>query len=307
MTGGAGFIGSHLVDRLVDEGWEVNVVDSLDSGHFEFIEHHMEKKGFRFFKGDLNDRGILGEALEGCEYVFHLAADPVIRGGFTDEDRRNSPIRNNILGTCALLESMNDSGVKRIVFSSSSVVYGEAKVVPTPESYGPLVPISLYGASKLAGEALIMAYSHGLGYEYWIFRFANVVGPRMGQGVAHDFVSKLKRDPQRLEILGDGKQSKSYLHVMDCVGAMLYCVERSKNEIFNLGTPTPISVDDVAEIVEKEMELGEVCHEYTGGYSGWKGDLPRTFLSIEKLADLGWNPSMDSNDAVRSAVEDLLG
>jgi len=306
VTGGAGFIGSHLVDRLLELGWEVAVLDNLSTGHGEWIENHLGKGPFRFFKGDLADRELLDEALTGCEYVFHLAADPVIRGGFDDEGRRFSPVKNNILATYSLLEGMTRSGSRRIAFASSSVVYGEADVIPTPESFGPLRPISLYGASKLAGEGLITAYAHGMGWSYWILRFANVVGIRMGQGVVHDFVEKLKENPRRLEILGDGRQKKCYLDVADCVDGIIYAVEHSENEIFNLGTPTPISVDRVAGIVEEVLGLEGVEHIYTGGRAGWKGDLPVTFLSIEKMIDMGWRPKKDSEEAVRSSAISLL-
>jgi UDP-glucose 4-epimerase len=306
VTGGAGFIGSHLVDLLVGQGWEVSVLDNLSSGRLEWIGPHLGKEGFRFLEGDINDPSILSEALAGCECVFHLAADPVIRGGFAGEDRRYSPMRNNILGTHVLLEAMGKAGAAGIAFASSSVVYGQASVVPTPEDYGPMKPISLYGASKLAAEALITAYSHGMGLNYWIFRFANIVGPRMGQGIIYDFVDKLKGDPNRLEILGDGKQMKCYLDAGDCVGAMLFCTQRTREEIFNLGTPTPIDANRIAQVVEEEMGLAGVDHVYTGGEAGWKGDLPVTVLSTDRLAELGWKASMDSEEAVRMATRHLL-
>jgi UDP-glucose 4-epimerase len=206
-------------------------------------------------------------------------------------------VETNFKGTKNILEAMVEQGAGSISFASSSVVYGDVDVFPTPEDYGPMKPISIYGASKLASEGLITAYSHGFGIDYRIFRFANVVGPRSALGVVHDFVSKLKDCPTELEILGDGRQSKSYLHVQDCVDAMLFA-EKTSNEIFNLGTPTPITVDRVAEIVISEMGLEDVQLKYTGGRRGWKGDLPQTFLDISKIESIGWTPKMDSEDAV---------
>jgi len=306
VTGGAGFIGSHLVDRLLELGWEICVVDDLSSGRLEWMKPHMDKKGFRFIQGDINDDRVLDQGLEGVEHVFHMAADPVIRGGFEDSQRRYSSVRNNILGTRALLEGMVRSGASRISFASSSVVYGEASVVPTPESYGPARPISIYGATKLAGEGLVTAYSHGMGLAYWIFRFANIVGPRASQGVVCDFIAKLRRNPQVLDILGDGRQEKCYMHVRDCVDAMLFCVERTENQILNLGTETPLSVNRVAEIVVDEMGLEGVRFAYSGGDRGWRGDLPRTHLDTRKLRSLGYRARMDSEEAVRSAVVELL-
>lgn len=307
VTGGAGFIGSHLVDRLLDLGWEVSVVDNLSSGRREWLQPHIGEKGFQFLEGDINDSRVVSRGLEGVESVFHMAADPVIRGGFDDEQTRYSPLRNNILGTHALLEEMVRSGTARISFSSSSVVYGEAHVVPTPESYGPSAPISIYGASKLAGEGLVTAYSHGMGFAYWIFRFANIVGARAQQGVVCDFIAKLRRNPKVLEILGDGRQEKCYMHVRDCVDAMLLCVERSENQIVNLGTETPLSVKRVAEIVIDEMGLHGAKLTYTGGDRGWRGDLPRTYLDTRKLRTLGFRAKRDSEEAVRNAVVELLG
>jgi UDP-glucose 4-epimerase len=296
VTGGAGFVGSHLVDGLLARGLEVRIIDNLSSGNREWIPRD---QGLEFIRGDINDRDLVAEALDGCDHVYHMAADPVIRGGFADSGTRESQVGNNFSGTWSLLEAMVEQGTGTISFASSSVVYGDAVVIPTPEDYGPMRPVSIYGATKLASEGLITAYSHGFDLSYWIFRFANVVGPRSSLGVVHDFVSKLKRDPTNLEILGDGKQSKCYLHVLDCVDAMLYVEEGSHNEIFNLGTPTPISVDRVAELVIEEMGLEGVKLYYTGGTRGWKGDLPKTFLDTSRIRSLGWSPGRDSEEAVR--------
>ena len=306
VTGGAGFIGSHLVDLLIRKGWEVSILDNLSSGRLTWIQGHLKAGKATFYRGDINDRKCVGKAMDGCEVVFHLAADPVIRGGFSSAAKRNSPIRNNVLGTCSILESMKGSSCSSVAFASSSVVYGQADLVPTPEGYGPLRPISLYGASKLSGEAMVTAYAHGFDYDYWIFRFANVVGIRSTQGVVNDFVRKLSRNSAELEILGDGKQRKCYLHAEDCARAMLHCIAGSTDEIINLGTPTAIEVEEVARFVEEEMGLANVKHAYTGGRQGWKGDLPETYLDIAKLRGLGWSPEMDSEAAIRRASRELL-
>jgi len=296
VTGGAGFVGSHLVEGLLARGLEVRIIDNLSSGNREWVP---SDEGLEFILGNINNGNLVADALDGCNHVYHMAADPVIRGGFADSETRTSQVENNFSGTRSLLEAMVEQGVGAISFASSSVVYGDSVILPTPENYGPMRPVSIYGATKLASEGLISAYSHGFDLVYWIFRFANVVGPRSGLGVVHDFVSKLKRDPNNLEILGDGKQTKCYLHVIDCVDAMLFAEERSRNEIFNLGTPTPISVDRVAELVIEEMGLENVKLNYTGGTRGWKGDLPTTFLDTSRIRSLGWSPGMDSEEAVR--------
>lgn len=307
VTGGAGFIGSHLVDRLLADGWTVNVIDNLSSGRTKNILQAEKSKGFNFFEGDLCEQEQIPGAIRGCDCVFHMAADPVIRGGFSDPGKRDSTFRNNVLATRNLLEAMVTEGTEGIVFASSSVVYGEAAEVPTPEDYGPLKPISLYGASKLAGEGLVTAYSSGFGFRYWIFRFANVVGSRSGQGVIHDFISKLRADEGTLEILGDGRQRKSYLHVSDCVGAMLACMGKTGSDIFNLGTGDTLSVDELAVIVEDELGLQGVEHTYTGGRGGWRGDIPVTELDVGKLRAVGFRPDLNSEQAVRLATRELAG
>jgi len=307
VTGGAGFIGSHLVDRLLADGWTVNVIDNLSSGRIKNILQAEKSKGFNFFEGDLCEQDQIPGAIRGCDCVFHMAADPVIRGGFSDPGKRDSTFRNNVLATRNLLEAMVTEGTEGIVFASSSVVYGEAAEVPTPEDYGPLKPISLYGASKLAGEGLVTAYSSGFGFRYWIFRFANVVGGRSGQGVIHDFISKLRADEGTLKILGDGRQRKSYLHVSDCVGAMLACMGKTGSDIFNLGTGDTLSVDELAVIVEDELGLQGVEHTYTGGRGGWRGDIPVTELDVGKLRAVGLRPKLNSEQAVRLATRELAG
>ncbi len=305
VTGGAGFIGSHLVERLLKEGHEVTVYDNLSWGKEAFLKDHLGEKNFRFIRGDLLDPPSLLEAVRGQELVHHLAANPDIRKGAEETDL---DLRQNVLATFNLLEAMRSCGVKQLAFSSSSTVYGEARTLPTPEDYGPLIPISLYGASKLAAEGLISAYCHTFGFRAWIFRFANIVGPRQTHGVILDFIEKLRRDPEELEILGDGSQNKSYLWVEDCVEAMLLAVERSGENpaILNLGNEDRTTVRKVAEIVCEEMGL-RPRFRFTGGGRGWVGDVPEMFLDITRIRSLGWKPRYSSEEAVRKAVRALLG
>lgn len=303
VTGGAGFIGSHLVDRLMHQGHEVTVFDNLSSGRKEFISHHLNKKNFKFIKADLLDFKNVNRAMRGQELVHHLAANPDIRYGIEHPDY---DLKQNTMATFNVLEAMRLNGVKKISFSSSSVVYGEAEKVPTPEGYGPLIPISLYGASKLAAEGLITAYCHTFGFQSWIFRFANIIGKRQTHGVIVDFIEKLKKNPRELEILGDGRQSKSYLLVEECVDAMLFAMERSneKVNIFNLGSRDRVSVRRIAEILCEEVGL-EPKLRYTGTERGWPGDVPRMMLDVGKINKLGWEAKYGSEKAVRLAAKDL--
>lgn len=305
VTGGAGFIGSHLVDRLMERGNRVLVFDNLSSGQMEFIEHHLESPDFTLMKGDLLDQEAIESACKGIDFVFHVAANPDVKLGAS-----NTKVHfdQNILATYNLLEAMRKTGARKIAFTSTSTVYGEASVMPTPESYGPLIPISLYGASKLACEALITSYSHTFDMQAWIFRFANIVGPRSTHGITVDFIKKLKENPCRLEILGDGKQEKSYLDVSECVDAILFAIEKSKEEvnIFNIGSEDTISATGIGKAVVEEMGLSNVEFTYTGGNRGWKGDVPRMRLAIEKLKAMGWKPAYTSEKSVRDTAKALL-
>ncbi len=306
VTGGAGFIGSHLVDRLLQKN-RVTVLDNFSSGLREHIAEHQSNSDFRLLEMDLMDPESVKKAVAGKDMVFHIAANPDVKLGA--EDTRVH-LDQNVLATYNLLEAMRKAGVRRIAFTSTSTVYGEASVVPTPEDYGPLKPISLYGASKLSCEALISSYCHTFGMQSWIYRFANIVGERGTHGVLVDFIRKLRENPGELEILGSGKQRKSYLEVKDCVDAMVHCVDRSKEEtnIFNIGSSDSVDVTEIADIVTEHMGLSSVKYRYTGGIDGrgWRGDVKVMQLSIDRISGLGWTPKHGSAESIRVAVDALL-
>ncbi|QCC59514.1 NAD-dependent epimerase/dehydratase family protein [Natrinema thermotolerans] len=296
VTGGAGFIGSHLTERLLADGASVTVVDDLSNGDRDRVPDAAE-----FLEADLTEPDALEGRLEGIDLVFHLAASKHV-----DTDRPHGQFDDNTQMTRNLLEAMADAGVTEIAYTSSSTVYGEVPR-PTPEDYAPLEPISAYGASKLADEGLLSARAHSHDLTVWNFRFANVVGPRLRGAVIPDFIEKLRDDPETLTILGDGRQEKSYLYVEDCLDAMLHVVENSDDAMntYNLGTRTTTSVDRIAAIVADELAL-EPAFEYTGGDRGWTGDVPKMRLSIEKLSALGWEPDRSSDEAVRQATREII-
>lgn len=306
VTGGAGFIGSHLVDRLIGMDCDVTVLDNLSAGKEKFLRKHMKRKTFHLIRGDML-RDDIAKMLKGHDIVFHLAANPDVRLGETDT---YAHIAQNLLATHKLLEAMRMTGVGTILFTSTSTVCGEAPT-PTPEDYGPCLPISLYGASKLASEAMISSYCHTFDMESVIFRFANIIGQRGTHGVIYDFINKLKRNPKELEILGDGKQSKSYCYISDCIDAMVFGYGHAEGrvEVFNVGTEQMTNVNKIADIVVSEMGLSSVKYRYVeraDGGRGWKGDIKTMLLSIEKLKKLGWNPKQSSDDAVRLTAKALV-
>ncbi|MCD6503369.1 MAG: UDP-glucose 4-epimerase [Thermoplasmata archaeon] len=308
LTGGAGFIGSHTAEKLVREKNFVIILDNLSSGKKEFVEHILGENAM-LIVGDVNDERLLSEVFSeyDVDIVFHMAANPDVRASSLDPW---SHVLNNFIATYKLLETMRKHDVSEILFTSSSTVYGEAEIIPTPEDYGPLKPISIYGATKLASEALITAYAHNYGITGAIFRFANVIGPRSTHGVIYDFINKLKKNPKELEILGDGTQTKSYLYIDDCVEGMIFGLEKRKEdiEIFNLGSEDWISVKRIAEIVVEEMGLSGVKFVFTGGVNGrgWKGDVKYMRLSIEKIKSYGWKPKYTSEEAVRLTARALI-
>jgi UDP-glucose 4-epimerase len=304
VTGGAGFIGSHLVDALVARGERVIVIDSLFHGDRRHIAPHLDSGRATLIQADLLKDGWQG-AMAGAMRVYHLAADPDVRQGSLTPD---SQVENNILATYRVLEAMREQDVREIVFTSTSTVYGDASVIPTPEEYTPLEPVSVYGASKLACEALISAYCHGFGMKGWVYRFANIIGERSSHGVITDFFRKLKGNAHELEILGDGRQTKSYLEVTACVEAMLFAADHAHNEVntFNIGSEDWIDVTRIADIVVRGLGLTGVKYRYTGGERGWVGDVPRMQLSLEKIKKLGWRPDIGSEGSVEMAVKAMI-
>ena len=312
VTGGAGFIGSHLVDRLMIDGQNVTVFDNLSNGSLKNLERWLGNKRFSFIKGDLKKPGDVEKAVEDIELVFHLAANPEVRVGETDPSIH---FQENLVATFNLLEAVRKTAsAKTFVFVSTSTVYGDTEVLPTPEDYGPSIPISTYGASKLGCEALACSYAYTFGLRTLILRVANVVGSRATHGVIIDFINKLKADPRRLEILGDGTQKKSYLHVEDCVDAVVHLTRRFlknqvKADVYNVGSFDQITVTRIAEIVAEEMGLRDVKFVFTGGVDGgrgWLGDVKIMLLSIDKLTKTGWEPKYDSEQAVRLTVKAIL-
>jgi len=305
-TGGAGFIGSHLVDRLVSEGHEVTVYDNLSSGSKVFAQHHFGKKGFQLIEADLLDFNTLKETIANHDVILHLGANPEARLGIENTEL---DLKQETIATYNVLEAMRVNGIKKIVFSSSGCIYGETPVIPLPEDYGPVLPISLYGAGKLASEGLISAFCHTFDMQAWIFRFANIVGERTTHGVIFDFINKLKQNPRELEILGDGKQCKPYLHVSDCVDGIIYGFRNShdKVNVFNLGCSTATNVTTIARMLVDEMNLKAVKFKYTGGDRGWPGDVPQVRFNVDKINNLGWKAKYTSDEAVRRAIKDILG
>lgn len=303
VTGGTGFIGSKLVDKLIERGDRVTVYDNLSSGKIEFIEDYKTNKNFTFIKGDLLDFHTLSKSMKGHDIVFHMAANADIRYGI---GHPRHDLEQNLLATHNVLEAMRQNSIKKLAFSSTTAVFGFPSTIPTPENYGPALPASLYGASKLACEAFISAYSNLYGIQSWIFRFANVIGQRVTHGILYDFLEKLKKNPKELEILGDGEQEKSYLYDEDCIDAMLYVIGRANERIniFNIGSGDQIKVKKIAQIIVEELGINPKFR-FTGGHIGWKGDVPKMLLDTRKINKLGWKPKYNSEQAVRMSVKGL--
>lgn len=305
VTGGAGFIGSHLVDRLVNMGCGVTVLDNLSNSTTEYIKDYVDRGWIRFVKGDVRDFEIVKRCLEDVSLVFHFAAQYDVRRSVSD------PIYDfdvNVNGMINLLEAMRKKNVSNIVFASSGgTLYGLAEVIPTPENYPPQ-PISPYGASKAASEMYISAYCACYGLCGVCLRYANIIGPRSLHGVIFDFYQKLRKDPKRLQILGDGKQKKSYMDISDCISASLYATEKSEKgfNIFNIGSEEWVTVNYIAKLVLNELKIQDVELSYTGGQQGWIGDVPFMLLDISKLKNLGWKPTMQIDKAIRKYVKWLV-
>ncbi len=310
VTGGAGFIGSHLTKRLVDVGYQVKVLDNFLSGKMENLEK-CDKNKVTIVNMDLTDCTKVMKEIKDAEVIFHFAADPDVKSSGENPD---SHFKNNVEATYYVLEACRQNNVKRLVFASSSVVYGEAKIMPTPEDYNPLDPISIYGATKLACESMINGYVRSFGLKALVFRPANIIGSGGTHGVILDFINKLKVNPYVLEILGDGTQQKSYLHISDFIEAVMqsYKVFTDKSldlEIYNVGSDDRLNVKEIAQIVIDEMKLRDVGLKFTTGAAGgrgWIGDVKVMLLAISKLNNLGWKPFLNSKEAVKLTARELF-
>ncbi len=304
VTGGAGFIGSHLVDRLVSEGWYVRIIDNLSSGRLENVEHHMSNSRVEVLRRDLKDPRAAEESVRGVDVVFHYAANPEVRVSTTNPEIH---FNENVVATFNLLEAMRKNEVRELVFASSSSVYGEPETIPVSEE-APVRPVSVYGASKAACENLIHAYSNLYGIKAVALRYANVVGPRLRHGVIHDFIIKLARKPGELEILGDGTQVRSYIYVDDAVEATMIAYNNSKKrfDTYNIASEDWVTVREVADIVCRELGV-RPRYVFVGVLHGvgWPGDVKRIALDVSKMKNLGWKPELNSVEALKKAVSIL--
>ncbi|HEY2403329.1 MAG TPA: NAD-dependent epimerase/dehydratase family protein [Steroidobacteraceae bacterium] len=303
VTGCAGFIGSTLTDRLLAEGHEVVGYDNFSTGKEQFLQQALDYASFRLVRGDLLDTQTLTAAMSGSECVCHLAANADVRFGTAQPHR---DLEQNTIATHGVLESMRRSGIRKIAFASTGSVYGEASVFPTPEDAPFPVQTSLYGASKLAGEALISAYCAGFGLQAWIFRFVSILGERYTHGHVVDFYRQLSEDPRRLRVLGNGRQRKSYLYVQDCLGGMLTAMAAGGESVnvFNLGHDTHCEVNDSIGWICAALGLAPRI-EYGGGERGWVGDNPFIFLDTRKIRALGWQPSLSIQEGIQRTLDYL--
>lgn len=305
VTGGAGFIGSNMVDRLLSEPEnEVVAYDNFSTGRREFLEEALKNPRFTLAEGDTLDEEAMTKAMAGCDFVFHFAANADVRMG---TEHPSKDLNQNTIATFHVLEAMRANGIKRIGFSSTGSVYGEAEVIPTPEDAPFPVQTSLYGASKLACEGLLAAYAEGFDYQVYIFRFVSILGERYTHGHVFDFVKKLQADPTKLHILGNGKQRKSYLYVKDCMEAILTVIRNAKEKvnIFNLGTDEYCEVNDSVGWICKKLGVTPEF-TYAGGERGWIGDNPFIYLDTKKVRSLGWKPNATIEEGVVKTVEYLL-
>ncbi|HEV2012227.1 MAG TPA: NAD-dependent epimerase/dehydratase family protein [Candidatus Limnocylindria bacterium] len=308
VTGGAGFIGSHVVDLLVSAGCEVTVVDNLSLSSDKFIAGYAKSGQIAFVQEDLLDLDAVTKAMGGHDIVWHLAANTDIPSGYT---KHRIDLDNDVIATCNVLEAMTKTGVKQMLFSSTGAVYGESIQGTFKEASGPLLPLSLYGAGKVAAEAFIAAYCSLFGIQAWIYRFGNVIGPRTSHGIIYDFIAKLKEDEKTLEVLGTGRGEKNYFLVEECIHGMLYTYHKSPTGPFpvlvNLGTDSTSKILEIAAIILEEMGLKNVEYTFTGTPRGWPGDQPVVLLDTAKIHEFGWYAKRTSNDAVRTATRRLLG
>lgn len=310
VTGGAGFIGSHLVDILLPQGYDVTVYDNLSNGRIEFIRQHMEHPHFNFIQEDVLDLPKLIDSLRGHDMVWHLAANTDIIGSHANPER---DLRDCTMATFNIIEAMRLVGIRPILFSSTGAVYGNMCAdVSVTESAGPLLPVSTYGAGKIGSEAFISSFCHVYGLRAWIFRFGNVIGARMTHGVIYDFINKFRQNPSELLIRGDGRQEKNYFLVEECIDGMGYAfrnipmTEEKPCDIFNLGTTSISRVTTIAALVREAMELSDAKIMIEGTKKAWPGDQPRVHFTVDKISKLGWKARYNSDEAVRIAIRRML-
>jgi len=308
ITGGAGFIGSYIAEKLVENGTDTKVIDNLVTGKKENLSKCFDQDNFSFLEYDLGNLDGIEDHLGDADILFHFAADPEVRTGYSKPE---DSFEQNIVNTFNLLQKIKQSKIKKIVFASSSSVYGDAKVIPTNEEYGPLSPISHYGASKLACEAMVSSFCHNYNIEGVILRPANVIGLRGRHGLIWDLVHKLKINQDELELLGDGKQTKSFIHISDAIDGIFFSLNnlQDKVEVFNLGSEDSVEIMDVAKIVCKNMGLNEIKINLTGGVDdgrGWKGDIKIAHLDITKLKNSGWIPKLSSINAADITSHEII-
>ena len=303
VTGCAGFIGSNLADRLLQDGHHVTGIDNLCTGQRRFLENALKHSHFRLIEGDMLNLEGLTKWFRGADCVIHLAANADVRFGI---EHPRKDLEQNTIATYNVLEAMRANGIKRIAFSSTGSVYGEATVIPTPEDAPFAIQTSLYGASKLAGEGLIAAYCEGFGMQSWIFRFVSILGERYTHGHVFDFYKQLKQDSSKLHVLGDGRQRKSYLYIQDCVDAMLLAMEKANDKVnvFNLGVDDYCVLNDSIGWITEALGVKPRL-EYGGGDRGWIGDNPFIFLDTAKIRALGWKPKLSIREGIVKTVEFL--
>jgi UDP-glucose 4-epimerase len=309
VTGAAGFIGSNLVDRLLQSGVEVVGWDNYSTGQEAFLAGAIKEPKFRFVRGDNLDQSALIEAIAGCDFVFHLAANADVRFGL---EHPSKDLQQNTIATFNVLEAMRANGIRRIAFSSTGSVYGEAAVIPTPEDAPFPIQTSLYGASKVAGETQIQAYCEGFGFEGYIFRFVSILGERYTHGHVFDFYRQILSDPRKLKVLGDGTQRKSYLYIQDCMTAMLHVIlattaasAKHRSIVYNLGTNEYCTVKDSISWICGRLGI-EPKLEFAGGSKGWVGDNPFIFLETKRIRETGWKPKLTIRESVIRTLEWLM-
>lgn len=310
LTGGAGFIGSHVLDLLALTGVHFTVYDNLSHGKVDYIQGHLARDNVTFVKGDIKDLALLVDTTRGHDLVWHLAANTDI---INSHDQPSRDLEDCAVGTFNVVEAMRRTGVKDVIFASSGAVYGNICADQSvTEDAGPLLPVSTYGAGKIASEAFISSFCHVYGLRGWMYRFGNVIGNRMTHGVIFDFLGRLRKDPTHLLVRGDGRQEKNYFLVEECIDGMLYGYanipldDDNPCAVFNLGTPTVSKVVDIARIVVEEMNLPNARIEIEGKRKAWPGDQPRVHFEVDRLADLGWTSRLDSDQSVRIAIRRAL-